>query len=185
MPVQSSHSKKIKKGHKYHPKKRARALPSALARWHQKKKSGLSRRKLVMLGTQMPSPPSRLICQQKITTFQARCVFFPHRTVYFWPGSLALGALQRKMGSEIKPGKHFETRIKSLPLTNDHGRYITATPARTLFFRWPLGNGRCIQPFHFRNSYVAAVSLLKPPCGCFRSETTTSTQKWLKICWNS
>jgi hypothetical protein len=38
-----------KKGRKNHPKKRARALPFVLARWRQKKKSGLGRRKLVML----------------------------------------------------------------------------------------------------------------------------------------
>jgi hypothetical protein len=44
-----------KKGHKNHPQKRARALPFALARWRQKKKSGLSRRNLVMLGWQMRS----------------------------------------------------------------------------------------------------------------------------------
>jgi hypothetical protein len=43
------------KVHKNHPKKRARALPFVLARWRQKKKSGLSRRKLAMLGWQMPS----------------------------------------------------------------------------------------------------------------------------------
>jgi hypothetical protein len=35
-----------KKGHKNHPKKRARALPFVLARWRKKK---------VMLGWQMPS----------------------------------------------------------------------------------------------------------------------------------
>jgi hypothetical protein len=42
-----------KKGHKNHPQKRARALPFVLARWRQKKKSGLSRRKLVMLDWQI------------------------------------------------------------------------------------------------------------------------------------
>ena len=31
-------------------------------------------------------------------------------------------------GTEIIPGKHSDTRIKPLPLTNNHGRYITATP---------------------------------------------------------
>jgi hypothetical protein len=43
-------------------------------------------------------------------------------------------------GAEIKPGKHSYTRIKPLPLTNSHGRYITATPERTLFSvgEWPL-----------------------------------------------
>jgi hypothetical protein len=35
-------------------------------------------------------------------------------------------------GTEIIPGKHSDTRIKPLPLTNGHGRYITVTPERTL-----------------------------------------------------
>jgi hypothetical protein len=35
-------------------------------------------------------------------------------------------------GTEIIPGKHFDTRIKPLPLTNGHGRYITVAPERTL-----------------------------------------------------
>jgi hypothetical protein len=34
--------------------------------------------------------------------------------------------------AEIIPGKRSETRIKLLALTNDHGRYITVTPERTL-----------------------------------------------------
>jgi hypothetical protein len=34
--------------------------------------------------------------------------------------------------AEIIPGKHSDTRIKPLPLTNGHGRYMTATPERTL-----------------------------------------------------
>jgi hypothetical protein len=33
---------------------------------------------------------------------------------------------------EIIPGKHSDTRIKPLPLTNGHGRYITAAPGWTL-----------------------------------------------------
>jgi hypothetical protein len=69
-----------KKGHKYHPKKKALALPFALVRRRpqNQKKSGLSRRRLAMLGTQMLTVviPSRPICQRKITKFQARCVFF-------------------------------------------------------------------------------------------------------------
>jgi hypothetical protein len=35
-------------------------------------------------------------------------------------------------GNEIIPGKHSDTRIKPLPLTNGHGRYITVTTERTL-----------------------------------------------------
>jgi hypothetical protein len=46
-----------KKGHKNHPKKKVRALPFAfvLARWRQKKKSGLSRRKLPRIFWIVPS----------------------------------------------------------------------------------------------------------------------------------
>jgi hypothetical protein len=38
------------------------------------------------------------------------------------------------------PGKHSDTRIKPLPLTNGHGHYITVTPERTLLSdgEWPL-----------------------------------------------
>ena len=53
-------------------------------------------------------------------------------------------------------------------MTNGHGRYITATPERTLFSVgkfplnvWPLN----FWPFQFRNRRVTAVSLLKPPSG--------------------
>jgi hypothetical protein len=72
--------------------------------------------------------------------------------------------------AEIIPGKHSDTRIKPLALTNDHGRYITCTvtPERTLasvgecpLNIWPLN----FWPFHFRNGRVTAVSLLKPPSG--------------------
>jgi hypothetical protein len=43
-------------------------------------------------------------------------------------------------GTEIIPGKHSDTRIKPLPLTNGHGRCITVTPERALlsFGEWPL-----------------------------------------------
>jgi hypothetical protein len=34
--------------------------------------------------------------------------------------------------AEVIPGKHSDTRIKPLTLTNDHGRYITVTPERAL-----------------------------------------------------
>jgi hypothetical protein len=35
-------------------------------------------------------------------------------------------------GTGIIPDKHSGTKIKLLPLTNGHGRYITVTPERTL-----------------------------------------------------
>jgi hypothetical protein len=40
----------------------------------------------------------------------------------------------------IIPGKNPDTRIKPLPLTNGHGRYITVTSERTLVSvgEWPL-----------------------------------------------
>jgi hypothetical protein len=43
-------------------------------------------------------------------------------------------------GTEIKPGKNSDTRIKPLPFSNGHGRYITATPERAIFSigEWPL-----------------------------------------------
>ena len=43
-------------------------------------------------------------------------------------------------GTEVIPGKYSDTRIKPLPLTNGHGRYITVTPERALVSvgEWPL-----------------------------------------------
>jgi hypothetical protein len=72
-----------KKGHKNHPKKRARAQPFVLARWRQKKKSGLSRRKLVMLGWQMPSYPLPTHLPTKHYGISAPVRVFSHRVVYF------------------------------------------------------------------------------------------------------
>ena len=42
--------------------------------------------------------------------------------------------------TETTPGKHSDARIKPLPLTNGHGRYITAAPERALVSvgEWPL-----------------------------------------------
>jgi hypothetical protein len=59
---------------------------------------------------------------------------FPHLTIHYF--------IMPVEGAEIKPGKHFDTRIKPLPLTNGHGRYMTVTPERTLVSvgvgEWPL-----------------------------------------------
>ena len=70
--------------------------------------------------------------------------------------------------AEIIPGKHSDTRIKPLTLTNGHGRYMTVTPERALASvgGFPLD----IQPFifwsfHFRNGRVTAVLEVKPPSG--------------------
>jgi hypothetical protein len=38
--------------------------------------------------------------------------------------------------TEIKPGKHSDTRIKPLPLANGHGRYIAVTPERKIVSVW-------------------------------------------------
>jgi hypothetical protein len=59
--------------------------------------------------------------------------------------------------AEIIPGKHSDTRIKPLTLTNDHGRHITVTRTDT-----------CVC-WRISVKYIAvnflAVSLLKPPPG--------------------
>jgi hypothetical protein len=76
--------------------------------------------------------------------------------------------------TEIIPAKvkDSHTRILPLALTNGHGRYITVTPERTLVSvgEWPL---------HIAVIFVT-VSLLKPPCSGFRSETATWIQKYFK-----
>jgi hypothetical protein len=65
--------------------------------------------------------------------FTRRCAFgVPY--VHRWPRSgfgpfPHLTALEE---AEIIPGKHPDARIKPLALTNDHGRYMTVTPERTL-----------------------------------------------------
>jgi hypothetical protein len=86
--------------------------------------------------------------------------------------------------TDITPVKDSHTRIKPLALASGHGRYITVTPERTLFSvgEWPLHIAVInLYTFHFRNGYVTAASLLKPPCGGFRSETATWIQEWFKI----
>jgi hypothetical protein len=68
-----------------------------------------------------------------------------------------------------------------LAFTNGHGRYTRTDiyvrwgmPVK--YIQWPL----IFWPFHFWNRRVAAVSLLKPPCGGFRIETAIWIQKWFK-----
>jgi hypothetical protein len=57
-------------------------------------------------------------------------------TIYIhqWPRSgfdpfMYLTALEE---AGIIPGKHSDTKIKPLALTNDHGRYMAVTPERAL-----------------------------------------------------
>jgi hypothetical protein len=70
--------------------------------------------------------------------------------------------------AEIIPGKDSDTRIKPLTLTNDHGRYITVTPERTL-----ASVGECPLNIYPLNFCPFQVSLPKPPCnGRFTSETS-------------
>jgi hypothetical protein len=57
-------------------------------------------------------------------------------------------------GTEIKPGKHSDTRRKPLPLVSGHGRYTTVTPERTLT------NGR----------YISATVIQGGPPGTAGSE---------------
>ena len=88
-------------------------------------------------------------------------------------------------GTKITPVEDSHTRIKPLDVASDHGRYRTITPERALVSvgEWPLHINITVanlQPFHFRNGYVTAVSLLKPLYGGFRIETATWTQKWVK-----
>ena len=79
------------------------------------------------------------------------------------------------------PGKHSDTRIKPLPLTSGHGRCTTVARTGTCV-RWRMAvtHNRykfvtVSLPERFRNG-----SLLKMPCGGFRSETATWIQKHLK-----
>jgi hypothetical protein len=74
------------------------------------------------------------------------------------------------------PGKHSETKIKPLALTNGYGRYITVTPERTLASG---GGGECPLNIYIAVKFLA-VSLPKPPCnGRFTSETAVRRfPKW-------
>jgi hypothetical protein len=77
-------------------------------------------------------------------------------------------------GAEAIPGKHSDTRIKPLPLTNGHGCHMAVTPERTLVSVGKFPLNMCQQPLnlwplHFRNGRVTAVLLLKLPFGGFRS----------------
>jgi hypothetical protein len=54
------------------------------------------------------------------------------------------------------PGKHSDTTIKPLHLTNGHARYITVTPERTILSvgKWPLHITVInLWPFRFWNGY--------------------------------
>jgi hypothetical protein len=69
--------------------------------------------------------------------------------------------------AEIIPGKHSDTRIKPLPLTNGHGRYMAVTPERALM---SVG-----MPVKYIAVKFLAVSL---PFGGFRIETAIWIRKW-------
>jgi hypothetical protein len=72
--------------------------------------------------------------------------------------------------------KDSHTRIKPLALTCDHGRYITATPERTLASvgEWPLN-------IYSRYEFVTVSLLKRLHNGGFISETATWIQRWFKI----
>jgi hypothetical protein len=80
-------------------------------------------------------------------------------------------------GTEIFPDKYPDTRIKPLPLTNGHGRYITVAPewTRLSVGEWPLH----IAVFSCEFLTVSLPKRLRK--GRFNSETTTWIQKWFKI----
>ena len=79
--------------------------------------------------------------------------------------------------TETTPGKHSDARIKPLPLTNGHGRYITAAPERALvlvsYIRWGMAVtcGRYkfatgSLPKRFRNGrFTSKTAEVKPPPG--------------------
>ena len=71
-----------------------------------------------------------------INSALATCIIHQCRSFKFSPSAPKCPG----SGTEIIPGKHSDTRIKPLPLTNGHGRYITVTPERTLVSvgEWPL-----------------------------------------------
>jgi hypothetical protein len=71
--------------------------------------------------------------------------------------------------------------MKLLTLANGHGRYITATPERTLF---SVG-GMAITLNRYKCVVVSILKRLRngrctsePPCGGFGSKTATWIQKW-------
>jgi hypothetical protein len=73
--------------------------------------------------------------------------------------------------------------MKPLALASGHGRHMAVAPERTLASveEWPLQTAVVnLQPFKFRNGFATDISLLKPPCGGFRSEIATWIQKCLK-----
>jgi hypothetical protein len=59
--------------------------------------------------------------------------------------------------AEIIPGKHSDTRIKLLALTNGHGRYMAVSPEWTLSVRWRM-------PVKYIAVKCLSVSLPKRPC---------------------
>jgi hypothetical protein len=95
------------------------------------------------------------------------------------------------------PGKHSDTRIKPLPLTNGHGRYTTVTrytrtgAALVSSVRWGMAVTNFItvinlcctvtvslpKPKRLHNGRFTIHLLPKPPCGGFRSKTATWIQK--------
>ena len=77
----------------------------------------------------------------------------------------------------IIPGKNPDTRIKPLPLTNGHGRYITVTRyTRTdSCVRWGMA------VIYSRYKFIAVPLPKRLRNGRFTSETATWIQKWFKI----
>ena len=76
--------------------------------------------------------------------------------------------LCRSGRTEIKPGKHSDTRVKPLPLANDHGRYTTVinTSERAIVSvgKWPL------HIIHSRYNFLTISLLKRSRNGRFTSE---------------
>jgi hypothetical protein len=78
-------------------------------------------------------------------------------------------------GTEIIPGKHSDTRMKPLPLTNGHGRCTTVTSERALVSIGDWGWTMAIA--HDRYKFVTVSLPKRFRNGRFTSEAATWTQK--------
>jgi hypothetical protein len=115
IPIKDSHHTRIK--------------PLALASGHGRYIAVTPERELVSVGKCVDKYP-RTTVRMKYEYGNHVCAYTSGRHSRFkvnpscakCPGS----------GTEIIPGEHSDTRIKPLPLTNGHGRYMTVTTERKL-----------------------------------------------------
>ena len=107
---------------------------------------------------------------------------FTHQSPSFKGDHRATKDLRRRTETTPVKVKDSLTRIKPVALTNGHGCHITVTDT---CFRWGMAVVR-YNLYKFETVSIpkrpcTAVSLLKPPCGGFRSEAATWIQKPFKI----